>query len=207
MNTHAQPLYSSKRGHFQLMRLASLLIIFFILTACSNKSLLPSVTASTESPWKSFSQAKASFDQISPNVTTLSELSALGFDPFRTPNITRLTYLEVIQHFMPNQSMQIEDLDIELQHCIQARKNCYALKVKPAFNHQERYGNVMADVFRFRRKTRTTGWKFDALIILNGNKVVYKIWGGEPNVLILEDKKTPLGPLQGIGNAVDIKLL
>jgi hypothetical protein len=207
MNTHTQPIYSSKQGYFQLMRMASLLMALFFLTACSNKSLLPSVTASTESPWKSFSQAKTSFDQISPNVTTLSELSALGFDPFRTPNITRLTYLEVIQHFMPNQSIQIEDLDIELQHCIKARKSCYALAVKPAFNQQERYGGVMADIFKFRRKTRTTGWKFDALIVLNGDKVVYKIWGGEPNMLILEDKKTPLGPLQGIVNAVDIKLL
>ena len=64
--------------------------------------------------------------------------------------------------------------------------------------NSERYGNVVLDMFNFRRKTRTTGWKFQGLIILNGERVVYKLESGEPKILELEDRENPLGPLQEI---------
>ena len=48
----------------------------------------------------------------------------------------------------------------------------------------------------FNRKTRKTGWNFNALIVLNRGKVVYKLWSGEPNLERYETKKKPLGPLQ-----------
>ena len=42
------------------------------------------------------------------------------------------------------------------------------------------------------------GWNFKALILLNHDKVLYKLWSGQPNLDRTEQKKKPLGPLQEI---------
>jgi hypothetical protein len=182
-----------------------ILLVLIALQGCSN--MLPSVKTTTDSPWEDFSQAKAAFDQIVPNKTTTLELRQLGIDPFTTPNVKQITYLEVIQHFMPNNSIGVKDLDQYLQECIKARKECYGYELSPDQKEEKRYGNVALDLLNFRRQTEISGWKFVALIILNQDKVVYKLWGGEPNILKHEDRKNPLGPLQNIGGlfAIDIR--
>jgi len=48
-------------------------------------------------------------------------------------------------------------------------------------------------------QTNTLGWQFDALIILQDDLVVYKLWSGKPNILLQEEERSPLGPLQGVG--------
>lgn len=186
-------------------RIYLILLSLFALQGCSN--MLPSVKTTTDSPWQDFSQAKAAFDQIVPNKTTTLELKQLGIDPFTTPNVKQITYLEVIQHFMPNNSISVKDLDQYLQACIKARKECYGYELSPDQKEEKRYGNVALDLLNFRRQTEISGWKFVALIILNQDKVVYKLWGGEPKILKHEDRKNPLGPLQNIGGlfAIDVR--
>ncbi|SEH07056.1 hypothetical protein [Candidatus Venteria ishoeyi] len=180
-------------------------LLILTLSACSS-ILLPSKITVSQSPWQSFDEAKTSFDRIIPGKTSVQELEKMGFDPFKTPNIKRLTYLEVIERFMPHQSMQVNDLDKPLQVCISARKNCYAYQISPVVSHEQRYGNVMLDVFNFRRRNRKEGWRFMALIVVNNDKVAYKLWGGEPHTLVLEDHKKPLGPFQDIKSGFSINL-
>ena len=60
----------------------------------------------------------------------------------------------------------------------------------------------MLDLLNFKRKTLSTGWQFDALLLINEGLVVYKIWGGTPNISELKNSKNPLGPLQGVSGAV-----
>jgi hypothetical protein len=60
----------------------------------------------------------------------------------------------------------------------------------------QRYGNLALDMLAFNRKTHETGWNFKALILLNHDKVLYKLWSGQPNLDRYEQKKKPLGPLQ-----------
>jgi len=176
------------------------LIIFMILsiTACSN--LLPGVKQSIQSPWMSFADAKLAFDKVIPEKTTEKDLKKLGFDPFLTPNVHMITYLEVIQQFVPNQSVQMHDLPKGIHACIKAQSACKGYAVAPKVLNSKRYGNAFLDLLNFRRKTITTGWKFTALIVLKKDLVVYKLWGGEPNVVEFEDKKNPLGPIQNIGD-------
>lgn len=182
-----------------------ILSIFLILQGCGSH-LLPSVKTTTDSPWEDFSQAKAAFDQIEIGKTTTAELKQLGIDPFTTPNVKQITYLEVIQHFMPNNSIRVKDLDKYLQECIKARKECYGYELSPDYKEEQRHGNVVLDLLNFRRQTEISGWKFVALIILKENKVVYKLWGGEPKILKHEDRKNPLGPLQSVGNLLTIDM-
>ena len=64
-----------------------------------------------------------------------------------------------------------------------------------------RTGNFFADFFNFRRRSLTTGWRFNALILIVNDVVVYRAWGGQPSVNELEVINNPLGPLQDIGPA------
>lgn len=173
-------------------------LLFLLNCGCSG-GLLPSVKETTKSPWQSFEEAKRSFDKIVPNRTTSDDLKRLGFDPFETPNVKLITYLELIQKFMPNQSVRFSDLEPGVQACLRAQEACYGYEVSPQILNSKRYGNVFLDLFNFRRKTVILGWHFSALIVLKSGLVVYKLWGGEPNVSKFEDKRNPLGPLQDIG--------
>jgi hypothetical protein len=167
-----------------------------VLMGCSN--LLPTIEQTTESRWKNYEETKQSFDRIAPGKTTSTELKELGFDPFENPNIKLLNYLDIIRIFIPNESIRMVDLHPNVRNCLKAKTECRGYEISPKITHSERYGNVVLDVFNFRRKTRTTGWKFQGLIILNGEQVVYKLESGQPRILELEDKENPLGPLQDI---------
>lgn len=167
-----------------------------LISGCS--SLLPSTKIYTESPWESYDAIRDAYDNIVPGQTTLKELEVLGFDPYKTPNVEFLNYLDIIQKFMPNQSIRIEDLDPAIQTCLKAKDGCSGLKVSPELIRNKRYGNLFLDLFNFDRKTRTSGWRFDALLVVVDNVIVYKLSSGQPKVLRDENKRNPLGPLQDI---------
>ena len=167
-----------------------------VMMGCSN--LLPTIEQTTESRWKNYGETKQSFDKIAPGKTTSAELRELGFDPFENPNIKLLNYLDIIRIFIPNESIRMVDLHPSIRNCLKTKTACQGYEISPRITHSKRYGNVVLDVFNFRRKTRTTGWKFQGLIILNGDLVVYKLESGEPNILELEDRQNPLGPLQDV---------
>ncbi|WP_353570080.1 hypothetical protein [Candidatus Albibeggiatoa sp. nov. BB20] len=173
------------------------------MTGCAG--LLPEIKKTTKSPWKTFGEAKKSFDLIVPEKTTKEELKLLGFDPFETPNVKLITYLDVLERFVPNQAVQLQHLHPQIRACLEAKGACHGYEVKPSNLQSKRYGNAVLDLLNFRRKTITSGWRFDAIIVLNEEVVIYKLWGGEPNVLEFEDKKNPLGPLQDIGRVFKIE--
>ena len=158
--------------------------------------MLPESKKSFKSPWDTFEQAKASFDLITPLETTRDDLAKLNFTPDKTPNIKILSYLEIIDRFMPNSSITKDDIDQGLLECITAKNTCQAYEVTLTKTHNERYGNFFLDIFKFKRKTRKTGWNFKALIVLNTNVVVYKIWSGQPRIDEDTYQKNPLGPFQ-----------
>ncbi len=165
-----------------------------LLSGCG--SLLPTTKSITESPWDTFDDAKKNFDRVLPYKTKDEDLKALNFHPYVTENVEILTYLDIIQRFLPNPSMQMKDLDEGLQECLLYKELCYAYEVNIEEVKTKRSGNVILDLFGFRRKREDYGWHFNALIILNENLVIYKLWGGKPNTHKFYQKKKPLGPFQ-----------
>ncbi|MBI5409703.1 MAG: hypothetical protein HZA14_10095 [Nitrospirae bacterium] len=167
----------------------------FIMASCS--SLLPSVKETTPSNyWKNFDEAKEAFEKIIPHVTTVRELHSLGFDPFSSPNVKIMTYLDVIQRSMANTTIKKEDLDEGIQKCISAKAGCSAYEIHLRSSFTKRYGNVFLDLFNFKRLSKESGWEFQAFIIIVEDTVVYKLWGGRPIIDESREVKNPLGPLQ-----------
>jgi hypothetical protein len=148
------------------------------------------------SPWETFGDAKKSFDKIVPFQTTKQGLKDLNFDPFVSSNVEVLTYLDIIQRFSMNQTFKKEDLDKELVDCLSLKSDCEAYEVSLSRIKNNREGNFLLDLLRFKRLTHTTGWKFKAFIVLQNDLVVYKLWSGKPLVDEEEKKINPLGILQ-----------
>jgi hypothetical protein len=184
------------------LRLLAVTLTAFALHGCGG--LLPRSHESVNVTWSSFEEAKTAFDRIEPGLTTVSDLAPLGFDPYTSPNTTILTYLDLIKYFMPNQSIRLEDLDPAVRDCINARDACRGFRVSAGEKRSKRYGNVLLDLFNFRRRATQTGWQFTALLLAHDDRIVYKLWGGQPTLDGQTDRRNPLGPLQSPDNVLPV---
>jgi hypothetical protein len=179
-------------------RLALGLSVFFI-AGCG--TLLPRGESVVESPWHSFADAQQTFDSIIPYKTTVEDLRKLKLDPLQNPNITLLNYSDVLRRFIPSPATNMQDLDSGVRDCIDAKSACKGYEVDQKTVTRRRYGNFWADFLNFKRKVNIAGWRFNGVILIKGDLVVYKLTGGQPVIHELEETKNPLGPLQGIGES------
>lgn len=185
---------NSKAG---LMMLGLLMV--FMLMSCS---ALPKSESKVKSPWKSFQQAMDSYEKIELQETTTADLRKLGFDPYSSPNVRILSYLDILQKFIPNNSVRTEDLPPSVRKCLSGRETCVAYEASPGVSNKKRVGSVLLDLLSFKRRTIETGWNFKALIVIDHDVVVYKIWSGAPIIDQENSRKNPLGPLQDSGGGI-----
>ncbi len=171
--------------------------LFLVVVSCPGCSrLLPTAMETTESPWKTFDEAKAAYDRVIPDKTTVDDFRNLNIDLYSSPNIRILSHLDIALLVQP---MRFEQLEEGLKKCLSANNNCRAFEFSPKNIQQRRYGNFWLDFFNFRRKTKESGWKFKALFVVVDDRVVYKVWSGNPVVEEYRQVTNPLGPLQESG--------
>lgn len=176
----------------------TLCLAVWLLAGCT--SLLPRSKEVTASPWASYREAQATFDLIVPGKTTAEELKALDLDPEKMPNIAILNYSDVLRRFMLNQSVTMSDLDRGVQECVMAKTVCRGLEINQRLVKKHRNGSFWLDFLGFKRETHIEGWRFNGLVLLKDDLVVYKLTGGQPVIHESEESQTPLGPVQSIGN-------
>ncbi|WP_461516820.1 hypothetical protein [Porticoccus sp.] len=190
-----------KREFFRRIGLGLVCLPLLLLNGCG--SSLPKGEAKTQSQWQTFEEAKSAYDSIVLFETTTEDLRALGFDPYSAPNVKILSYLDVIQVFSPNDSVKPEDLPPSVHSCIKSRELCLAYEATPSVSSSKRVGNVVLDLLKFKRERIRTGWNFNALVVIDHDIVVYKIWSGMPIIDELETRKNPLGPIQdSVGTSI-----
>ena len=132
----------------------------------------------------------------------LNSLKQIGLDPTTQPNILILTHDNIVSRFVPSNLLKREDLDPGVLACIDAKDACRGWAITVSRVQRARTGGFWLDFTNFRRRTETTGWRFNALILLVNDTVVYRAWGGQPNVREVEVNTNPLGPLQELGPAL-----
>ena len=156
-----------------------LLFLALVITTTGCRSLLPREAKRPRTQWQSFDEAQSAFDKIIPHKTMVADLKGLGFDPVSTPNVKILTYLDLINRFLPNNSITLKDLQPDVRDCIESKDCCHAYELQIEISDNKRYGSVFLDVFGFRRYSHITGWTFKALIIVKDDTVAYKLRSGE----------------------------
>lgn len=176
-------------------------IVLFLFAGCTY--LLPSRENIVHSHWNDFHGAKLDYEKIIPGVTTLDDLNRMNFNPYKVPNISIINTTEIINLFMPNPSIRLEDLDPGIQKCIKSRDRCMAVKIEPSVLNKKRVGNFWADLFSFKRQTVGTGWELRGLITVVDGIVTYRDpAGGKPLIRTEEIEIKPLGPAQDIGGSI-----
>ena len=171
---------------------------WLLLVGCSG--LLPRSKEVTASPWQTYQEAQQMFDRIIPDKTTAQDLKDLGVDPETMPNIAILNYSDVLRRFMMNQSVTLSDLDQGVQECVMAKTVCRGYEINQRQVRKHRNGSFWLDLFGFKRETHVEGWRFNALILLKDEVVIYKLTGGQPVIQESEHQQNPLGPVQSIGS-------
>lgn len=171
-------------------------VIASLIGGCG--SLLPKSESDTDAPWKTFDEAKRTYDSIEPGRTTLDELRQLGFDPYVNRNVTVLHFSDIVGKFAPN-AVRDEYLEPGIRECIRMQSKCSAFSIEHRQIHRDRVGNFFLDFINYRRRTEITGWRFAAIIVLVSDRVVFKSWSGVPAISEIEETTNPLGPLQDRG--------
>jgi hypothetical protein len=177
-----------------------ILIGSLLLSACV--SLLPSSKQINDLPWNSYQEAQEVFALITPTHTRLADLQKMGIDPDKTPNVALLNHADVTRRLVAISTLEISFLPPLVQQCLAAHTDCYAIQIEQKHLDRKRYGNFWLDFLTFNRKIEISGWQFEALIIMQKDVVVYKLWTGKPTILQLEEERNPLGPLQGAGSSI-----
>jgi hypothetical protein len=180
--------------------IAGLTVVLWLGAGCA--CMFPRTQTNTESKWSSYKEVAAEFDKIVPYQTHTVDLKELGFHPLVSPNVKILTYVEVMQYFMPNQAITKADLNPSVRACIEAQEHGQALVVELSDIRTRRHGNLFLDVLGFKRRTHETGWRFKGVILTTNNTVVYKLSSGDPAVSSRQKRIKPLGPLQELDSSV-----
>jgi hypothetical protein len=160
--------------------------------------MLPSAEMKVIGPWVSYEHAERTFSEIIPHQTTTVNLAKINLDPRKNSNITLLNYSDIIRRFVPPGSVSGFELDSNLLDCISNGLACSGFEIRERHILRKRYGNFFLDFFNFERKTKVTGWEFNAVLIIKDDLVVYKLISGQPAIQEYEEANNPLGPLQAV---------
>lgn len=197
MRHHDQDMTAIKGAPAQGSRFAlAMLTVLVAATMTGCTALLPHGRTETRESWPDYESAHAAIERIVPNRTRRTELAVAGIDPSKNPAITILNYSDIVQRFAVSATVRREELDSGILKCLGAGKACTGYAILLRYSIRTRTGGFWADVFNFRRVTESTGWSFNALILLVDDLVVYTLEGGQPRIHEQEVTRNPLGPIQ-----------
>lgn len=179
---------------------AVVLAAFWALVGC--QALLPSGKSEIISGWASYEEAEAALAEVEPYQSTRQELHDAGLDPRTNSSLAVLNFAEVMQRFAVSALADPNGYERGIQDCLRAGQRCTAYSVKAERTYSQRVGNFWLDLLSFKRETESTGWNFNALIVLVNDLVVYRITSGQPRIHAFEVSRQPLGPLQNIGESL-----
>ncbi|MBS3911561.1 MAG: hypothetical protein KGZ70_06985 [Hydrogenophaga sp.] len=187
------------------LRMALAVLLSASVGGCA--SLLPRGSSEQPSGFDSFEAAQQALERVVPFQTTVVELAGLGFDPEGGRNVTRVPYPDVVTLLAPHPGVPLEALDAGARACVAAQSQCRAYVFHLGGQTQRREGSFWLDFFNFRRTTTVGGWRFNGLVVVRGDLVVFRNFGGEARIDRTERQVNPLGPLQRAGDAVGASIL
>lgn len=182
------------------------LITAAMLAGCSSggggmsMGVLPQSSNASQMPWQTYQDAQVAYEAVKVGASSEADIKSLGFDPAKVPNIKILNYVDVVNLFGP--AFRIEDMPDGIKTCVKAREGCTAFAVRAQNVQNKRDGNFAADLLGFQKHTTTVGWEFNATLVLVGNKVVYKLWNGTPDIKASSREFNPLGPMQNMSGII-----
>ena len=188
-------------GPRRYAKVAVVLSIALLLVGCGGLGLLPHRSdLSSDQSFRTYDEVQSAYANIVPGQTREAELSKLGFDAAVQPNAEMISYLGVIERFMPRDSIRFDHLAPPVKACIEAQEHCSAYVFRPSRLEQQRTGSVFLDILGFERTTVDKGWAAEVVLLMQDGRVAYKVMSGKPHIEGYHDDIQPLGPLQDLGD-------
>lgn len=176
----------------------ALAVVAILLAGCG--ALLPHGRSEDSSLFKTYEDARDALDRVTPYRATLAEARALGFDVGASSNVQEVPYPQWVGTLVhPN--VPLDRADVGIRDCLAAELACRAYLFRFSRIEEDRSGNFVVDFLNFRRITHRRGWRFEGLMLVRDGVVLFRNHGGQPHVEFVEDRRNPLGPLQGIGES------
>ena len=190
-----------------MMRIRLLLfpLVGVLLSGCS--SLLPRGSSSLGVGFDNFEEARIAVERIVPLKTRTEALNTMGFDVRNGLNVTLVPYPEIVVRLTPHPSVPISTLDPGMRQCIDIQTACRGYLFRFEREDRKREGNFWLDFFNVSRTTHITGWRFEALIVVSDDLVLFRNYSGLARIDRVEKQINPLGPLQPAGEGVGSSLL
>lgn len=182
-----------------LKRHCSIVFVLGVLTLLQGcASLLPTTTTNA-AQFGSFEEARATIESLVPYQSDVTSLAPMGIDPMQQPNTLILTHSDIAKRVINGNLQTRDDLDKGIQDCLRAGDACRGWEIKASRIARVRTGSFFMDFVNLKRTTETSGWRFNATILMVNGLVVHRTWGGQPAVQEVEVRRNPLGPLQDGG--------
>jgi len=182
-------------------RLLVLSVSLGALAGCS--SLLPKSTETSgdaKTAWHSYQEAEAAFARVVPGKTTVDELRVQHLDPRANANMRVVPRYEIVQLFMVNSSITLDDLDDGVRQCLEAKEACTAWQIDQQAMQKKSTGNAALHMLKVQRETQNAGWRFCGLLLMKDGVVIYKLTSGQPGILEIANNQDMLAPLQILGS-------
>jgi hypothetical protein len=146
------------------------LVVTLAVVGFGIASLLPRQSDTNDHGIRSLKELADAYARVKPGSTRASQLARLGFDT-SNPNVEVLSYLGVIERFMPHDTVGFDHLDVAIQDCIEARDRCTALVFKPAETHVREAG--MLSMFAMD-SAKAAGEAAEVTLLVQDGRVAYK---------------------------------
>lgn len=182
------------------MRARSGLTLICVLALSGCASMLPSGKTDPQTRWQSYDEVVKQFASIQIGQTSDAALEQMGMHPKATPNVTLLSYGDIMNRFAPAGVHDGANIDSGIRECLMARQTCSGYRIDITRENRKRIGNFALDFLGFKRVAEITGWRFTGTLVLVNGTVVFKESGGTPSVHRQETDVSPLGPLQMLGD-------
>ena len=170
-------------GSRRYARIAGVLAITLALVGCGGLSLLPHRTDLAEDQnFQTYDQVADAYKDIVPGQTREADLNKLGFNAAIQPNAEVISYLGVIERFMPRDSIRFDHLALPVKACIEAQERCSAYVFRPSRLEQDRTGSIFLDLMGFERTTLDHGWAAEVVLLMQDGRVAYKVMSGKPHI-------------------------
>lgn len=182
-----------------------LLLLCGSATGCA--ALFPNSSSEISSPFLSFEAARSAIQQVIPYRTKVTDLAALGFDPQSNYNVTLIPYPDIVGRLAPHPGVPLSAMDPGVQACIAAQNACRAYVFRLGSEQRQREGNFFLDFLNVQRITSITGWRFEGLIVLIDDTVLFRNFSGEARIDRTDRLLNPLGPFQPAGESAGRSLL
>ncbi len=189
-------------GSRRYAKLGAILAVTLTLVGCGGGiELLPHRTdLADDQNFRNYADVVVAYSNIVPGQTRESDLAKIGFDASLQPNAETISYLGVIERFMPRDSIRFDRLAKPVKACIEAQERCSAYVFRPSRLEQQRTGSIFLDLMGFERTTVDKGWAAEVVLLMQDGRVAYKVMSGKPHIEGYHDDIQPLGPFQDLGD-------